>query len=169
MPLQATTVSGIDDLIAKGLNIGVYLNNENKAAIPSNIGDWMIRYAAYPEGNKGDSLIVAVPTNCRTREIYNAGRKVWLKNLGFTDEKAWLYIKASQSLMYRWETPVAEFVRDNYDIDMNLWYQVMDANWGMGVATELGFKVAGELKRVRFISAMQILMAMRTYVTPGSI
>ncbi len=166
MTLEVTCAKDIDNLVGQGLRIGILYHKENKNAIPPKLGDWDIRFVASPTDDPRDSGIVAVPTNARTREIYNAGRKVWLHALGYDDAMAWLYIRSSQSHMHRWEDVVAEFVKANYDMDLKVWYDILDADYSMTVAEEKGLTVPEGMKRARFVAAMGIVMAMRTYKSP---
>lgn len=116
MVLTYGTTSGIDLQVSKGLVIGYFGIEDDLSKIPKTLGDWALR--TVPDGHRhGIGMIVAVPTNRRTRKIYNAGRLAWLKALEFSEDKAWRYIKASQRHKRKWDHRVASFVCDNFNID----------------------------------------------------
>lgn len=109
-------VSGMDLQVAQGLAVGYFGIDDDLTKIPKLIGDWELH--TVPDNHRhGIGMIVAVPTNRRTRQIYNKGRIVWLKSLEFSEERAWLYFKASKRHKRKWDHRVAEFVNDNFDLD----------------------------------------------------
>lgn len=116
MVITQNTVEEIDAQALLGLAIGYYGKDDNLSDIPRMLGDWNIR----PIGETrcpGTGYIVAVPSNARTRVIYIAGRTTWLKGLGFSDELAERYIKASNVVTRKWDHEVALFVLNNIKID----------------------------------------------------
>lgn len=116
MVLTYGTVEGIDLQVAKGIAIGYFGIDDDLSKIPKLVGDWSLR--TVPDNHRhGVGMIVAVPTNRRTRKIYNKGRIAWLKALGFTEERAWLYFKASQTNKRKWDHRVANFVDTNFNLD----------------------------------------------------
>lgn len=116
MVLTYGTISGIDLQVAKGLCVGYFGIDDDLSKVPKVIGDWNLR--TVPDNHRhGIGMIVAVPTNRRTRKIYNKGRIAWLMGLGFSEEKAWRYFKASRTHKRKWDHRVARFVNDNFNLD----------------------------------------------------
>lgn len=155
MGLHVHTPIEVDMVVAAGMIIGELRQNEN-TNIPNQIGDWDIRLAQGKADVK--SVVVAVPTNKRTRDIYNAGRLKWLEQLGFDHERAKLYRRASSQVMYKWEEDVAKFVCEHYAMDTDEWYDITRASQPQSRAIELGYEHT--LTRPRLSSAMNILMCM---------
>lgn len=116
MVLTYNTVGKIDLQVAAGLAVGYFGDNEDLLNIPKKIGDWNLR--AIPDEHRiGVGLIVAIPSNGRTRVIYRAGRLKWLEALGLKPEDAFKYMKASENMAKRWDHRVAKFVGDNITLD----------------------------------------------------
>lgn len=116
MVLNYNTVDKVDALVGKGLNLGYYGLDDNLSKLPTNIGDWLI--CTVPDGYKPDvGLIVAVPSNKRTRLIYQDGRVRWLIAIGYRADYAQQYVRASKGVNHSWDHKVATFVNDNFTID----------------------------------------------------
>lgn len=109
-------IADIDAQTLAGLPIGYYGKDDDLSMIPRCIGDWNIRPISETRC-PGTGYIVAVPSNARTRVIYNRGRIVWLKALGYSDELAELYVKASMAVNRKWDHEVATFVLNNIKMD----------------------------------------------------
>jgi len=154
MVLNYHTQEQIDQAVLNGGVLGTLQNDDEFGQIPRRIGDWNLHTAPGQDG--AISCIVAIPTNGRTRIIYNAGRKTWLKSLGYTDHMAERYIKASAQVQFRWEDSVARFVVQNEQMTTDTWYAIRNAPNIMLEAKKL--KISHTLSRPRFIAAMSILM-----------
>jgi len=116
MVLTYGTVAGIDLQVSKGLAVGYFGIEDDLSKISRMVGDWELR--TVPDNHRhGIGMIVAVPTNRRTRKIYNKGRIAWLMALEFSEEKAWVYFKASKQHKRKWDHRVAQFVNVNFDLD----------------------------------------------------
>lgn len=152
--IQQYSVNEIDDRVARGLNIGEFIGNK-APEVPTFVRDWNI-HVIYIGQTRGE--IVAVPTNSRTREIYNRGRLVWLVGLGFEEEKAKIYLNVSSPYKHRWETPVAKFVLDNLGMEEDIWYDITRAKQPGVRARELGLDF--DMSETRLKCAMQLLMNM---------
>lgn len=122
--------------------------------IPARVGDWTLRIIATPA--EATQTLVAVPTNSRTRNIYTAGRRAWLKDLGFTDAQIDDYMRASQTVMYRWEDTVAQFVNKYEQMPTDHWNDIYRSRNPRERATELGY--THSMSRNRLMAALQILM-----------
>jgi len=154
MGLYFKTQEDLDQAIGNGGVIGMLDTLEADGDIPRAIGDWSIRLAPSDQRNK--TVIVAVPTNSRTREIYHQGRHKWLLSLGYNDQLAGQYIKASAGVMYRWEEVVARFVLANIKMDTETWYDIKEADNPLEKAQSFNIEVA--IARSRLQAAMGILM-----------
>ncbi len=116
MVLTYGTVAGIDFQVANGLAIGYFGIEDDLSKMPKTIGDWGLR--TVPDSyRQGIGTIVAVPTNRRTRKIYNVGRIKWIKAMGFSDQKTLIFFKVTRTHRYKWNHKVASFVCDHYDTD----------------------------------------------------
>lgn len=116
MALNYNSVDQIDDLVSKGLSLGYYSRSDDLSKLPTNIGDWLIH--TVPDGYKPDvGLIVAVPSNKRTRLIYQDGRVRWLITIGYRADYAQQYVRASKGVSHSWDHRVATFVNDNFTLD----------------------------------------------------
>lgn len=116
MVLTYGTVEGMDLQVSKGLPVGYFGIDDDLSKIPKLLGDWSLR--TVPDNHRhGIGMIVAVPTNRRTRKLYNKGRITWLRNLDFSEEHAWLYFKVSQNHKRKWDHRVASFVNANFNLD----------------------------------------------------
>lgn len=116
MVLTYGTVEGINLQVARGLGIGYFGIDDDLSKIPKLIGDWSIK--TVPDAYRhGVGLIVAVPTNRRTRMIYKKGRMVWLEGLGFSVERALQYYRISARAKRKWDHRVATFVNNNFNLD----------------------------------------------------
>lgn len=116
MVITHSTVQEIDEQTLKGLPIGYYGKADDLSTVPRMLGDWNIRTIGETRC-PGTGYIVSVPSNARTRVIYTTGRITWLKGLGYTDELAARYIKASIVVSRKWDHEVASFVLNNLKID----------------------------------------------------
>ena len=116
MVISQNTSAAIDIQVAKGFSIGYFGKDDDLTQIPRMIDDWNIRPIEEPR-TPGTGYIVALPSNTRTRRIYTEGRIAWLVALGYTEEKATVYLKASSTVSKRWDHDVAEFVLTNYSMD----------------------------------------------------
>lgn len=116
MVLTFHTVDKIDLQVAAGLAIGYFGEKEDLSSIPKRIGDWLLKTVP-DEYRPNAGLIVAVPSNGRTRLIYRQGRMKWLESLGFSYEDAFKYMKASENHAKRWDHRVAKFISDNITLD----------------------------------------------------
>lgn len=126
MVLTYGTVTGVDIQVLKGLPIGYFGIEDDLSKLPKFVGDWELR--TVPDNHRhGIGMIVAVPTNRRTRKIYNKGRIEWLKVLGFTEANAWVYLKASKNHKRKWDHRVARFVNDNLNLDPFIIKDILDS------------------------------------------
>lgn len=148
------TVSGIDLQVINGLAVGYFGIDDDLSKMPKMIGDWQLR--TVPDSYRhGIGRIVAVPTNRRTRKIYTKGRIVWLKALDFSEERAWLYFKASKKHGRKWDHRVAQFVNYNFNLDPFIITQII--NSGSPRKTCLDHGVYTTMSRSQILSACQIL------------
>lgn len=116
MVLTHKTVDKIDLQVAAGLAVGYFGDKEDLSKIPKKLGDWYLK--SIPDDYRpGVGLIVAIPSNGRTRLIYRAGRLKWLEGLGFNASDAFRYMKAAELVAKRWDHRVATFVNDNITLD----------------------------------------------------
>jgi hypothetical protein len=143
----------IDATVAAGEVIAVLKKEDLASNIPGQIGDWTIRVVT--SSNTELRTVVAVPSNGRTRTLYNAGRILWLRNMGFSEERANRYFHASAQVAHRWEDDVARFVLDNWDMSDDTYDAIRAATSPRQRAEELGVTVT--LTRPRLNAAMQIL------------
>lgn len=119
-------VSGMDLQVATGLPVGYFGIDDDLTKIPKMVGDWELH--TVPDNHRhGIGMIVAVPTNRRTRMIYNKGRIVWLKALDFSEARAWIYFKASKRHKCKWDHRVAEFVNTNFNLDSFIIMDVLNS------------------------------------------
>lgn len=116
MVLTYNTVDKIDMQVTAGLAVGYFGENEDLTKMPKRLGDWFLKTVP-DEYRPNTGMIVAVPSNGRTRLLYRSGRLAWLSALGFNEEQAYRYMKASDRCAKRWEHRVAKFVLDNYTLD----------------------------------------------------
>lgn len=116
MVILHRAISEIDAQVLEGLAIGHYGPLDKPGNIIRRIGDWNIR--GIQDRYKFDSgYIVAIPSNSRTRKIYNQGRLNWLTRLGFHSTLAKAYLKSKVNLNSKWEHHVAQFVLDHQNVD----------------------------------------------------
>lgn len=128
MVLTYNTVDKIDLQVTKGLAVGYFGTESNLSTIPKKIGDWYLR--TVPDDYRpGVGFIVAVPSNKRTRLLYRVGRMRWLDNLGFNQNQAYKYLKASETIARRWDHRVARFVIDNYTLDPFVIDDIIDSDF----------------------------------------
>jgi hypothetical protein len=154
MTLFCRTPEEIDARVSRGEIIGQIVANENLADLPNMLGDWNLRMAA-GQGNV-QSIVVAVPTNGRTRQIYQAGRMKWLADLGFSEKLSGHYVRGSAQVMYRWEEPVAAFVKKHLQMPEDQWYSIARDPNPLLKAKQAGIDAG--LTRPRLMSALNILM-----------
>lgn len=116
MVLTYHTVDKIDLQVAAGLAVGYFGDKDDLRRLPKRVGDWLLK--TVPDDYRPNvGLIVAIPSNGRTRLIYRKGRMTWLMSLGFNEEQAFRYLKACENVNRRWDHRVAQFVLDNYTLD----------------------------------------------------
>lgn len=142
----------IDTIVAKGAPLGKIGLQE---AFPQFVGDWNLRLVT-SRGVSAEGTLVAVPTNSRTRCIYNEGRRAWLRSLGFNDHQVEDYMKASGQIMYRWEDLVAKFVLAYENMSVEMWEDIFHDKYPRRRAEELGLACQG-MTQPRLLAAMQIL------------
>lgn len=152
--MQHYSVQEIDERTRRGLNIGEF-QGPDAPEVPKFVQDWSIHVIHFGQTH---GEIVAVPTNSRTRELYNLGRKTWLENLGYNEEQAQRYIRVSQPYKHRWDKSIAKFVIDNMEMTDDTWYDITRAKQPGVRAQDLGIVV--KMSESRLNSAMQILMNM---------
>ena len=152
--IQHYSIDEIDDRVARGMNIGEFTGNK-APQVPTFVRDWNI-HVIFIGQTRGE--VVAVPTNSRTREIYNKGRLAWLMLQGFTEEQAKTYLSVSSPYKHRWEQPVAKFVLDNLDMEEDVWYDITKAKQPSVRARELDIQF--DMSETRLKCAMQLLMNM---------
>jgi len=116
MVISYNTVQEIDAQVKTGCGIGYYGRQDDMSVMPRMLGDWNLR-AIGDSRHPGCGLIVAVPSNARTRIIYMEGRMTWLKALGFDHDLAVRYIRASTVVSRKWDHEVALFVLNNLKMD----------------------------------------------------
>lgn len=116
MVLTYNTVDKIDLQVSKGLHVGYFGTEDDLSKIPIRLGDWNLKTVPC-DYRPGVGYIVAVPSNKRTRLLYRQGRLKWLDALGFNEQQAFKYMKASEQISKRWDHRVAQFVVDNYTLD----------------------------------------------------
>ncbi|AEH03653.1 hypothetical protein AVT69_gp228 [Pseudomonas phage PhiPA3] len=158
MPLTCTKVPEIDQFVTEGKHIGYFGKEDNITDLPSVIGDWNIR-AIYDRVNPTTGYIVAVPSNTRTRVIYNTGRANWLQSLGYTSKQADLYIRASTIVNGRWDHRVAEFVLKHFHMDDYVIEEVIQSDRPKKVCQENNINT--KLSARKILTACQILYNMR--------
>lgn len=159
MVLNYNTVDKVDALVGKGLNLGYYGLDDNLSKLPTNIGDWLIR-AVTDEYKEGAGIIVAVPSNKRTRLIYQAGRVCWLVAIGYRSDYARQYIMAGKGVTRRWDHRVATFVNDNFTMDSFIINEILTSSYPRATCLENG--VYTTLNHGKVISACKILQRLRT-------
>lgn len=116
MVITYNTVEEIDAQVLTGCAIGYYGKTDDVSTIPRMLGDWNIRAIGNSRA-PGSGLIVAVPSNARTRKVYIEGRMVWLVTIGYDRELATRYIRASVAVSRKWDHEVALFVLNNLKMD----------------------------------------------------
>lgn len=154
------TIQAIDQAVIQGNALATLDRSTGAISVPPEVGDWHLRVINGQDG--AERSIVAVPSNTRTRNIYNTGRRVWLSNLGFDEALANTYFQASAQVAYRWEEGVAKFVLANQDMSDEVWYAIRDAS---NTRKEAGLQgIATTLSQPRLNAALQILMNMWEHV-----
>lgn len=154
MVLTYGTVIGIDIQVINGKPIGYFGSEDDLSNMPKLIGDWGLR--TVPDNHRhGIGVIVAVPTNRRTRKIYNKGRIEWLKSLEFTEHNAWLYFKASRKHKRKWDHRVALFVNANFDLDPFIIEAIMQSKTPR--KTCLAYGIYTTMNHGQVLGACQIL------------
>lgn len=116
MVLTGVSIANIDTQVKLGLPIGHYSTGDDLSVLPKMLGDWNIKTIT-EDRNPGSGYIVAIPSNLRTRLIYKSGRIAWLMALGFNEERALLYYRASNRVKKKWDLKVALFVMDHFTMD----------------------------------------------------
>lgn len=154
MVLEHCTKESIYLQVSNGLPIGYFGINDDISKIPKLIGDWLLR--TVPDHYKsGTGTIVALPTNRRTRKIYNKGRIAWLMSLGFTEDMANLYFKVSRKNKRRWDHRVAIFVNSNFNLDQFIIDDIMSSNYPRQTCIDNGIYTT--LNHGQIIDACNIL------------
>lgn len=159
MVITHTTIEAIDAQTLKGLPIGHYGKQDNTSELPRVLGDWNIR-AICEKRCPGTGYIVAVPSNSRTRHIYVQGRTNWLKALGYTEEVAQVYIKASWVVSRKWDHAVALFVLDHLKIDDYILDEMLVSNNPKKVGER--YEIHTRSPRSIVLAGCQILKNMRS-------
>lgn len=156
--LNFNTVSSVDYQVINGLTLGSYISSFDTGTLPRFVGDWSIR-AIEDRRNPGTGVLVAIPSNSRTRLIYLQGRRVWLCKLGFDSNMANNYIRASNTVKLRWDQDVATFVFDNYNMDEFVLENILESSHPKRTAEEQG--ICGSINRGKLVSACQIIKNVR--------
>lgn len=126
MVITYCTVDKIDKQVLNGLPMGYFGTDDDLSTIPAKMGDWFLK-TALDSYRPGVGLIVAVPSNKRTRLIYKQGRLRWLDAIGFSKSLAYKYYKASEGNAKRWDNRVAKFVADNSTIDSFILDEILES------------------------------------------
>lgn len=160
MVISQSNANEIDIQVSKGLHIGYFGKDSDLSSVPKMIGDWNIR-TIEEHRSPGTGYVVAIPSNTRTRLIYNRGRIAWLTALGFSQQLAELYIRASSTIGKRWDHEVALFVLDNYAMDIILLDEAITSeNPKRFLETEnFYFKIS----RGKILAGCQILRNIRSF------
>ncbi|BEG72471.1 hypothetical protein RVBP21_0990 [Pseudomonas phage BRkr] len=158
MVISQNTATEIDSQVAKGLSIGYFGKGDDLSLIPRMIGDWNIR-TIEEQRSPGTGYIVAVPSNTRTRLIYAAGRIAWLVALGYSEQTAHVYLKASSTVAKRWDHEVAQFVLTNYGIDTFILEQALSSDNPKKYLESQGYY--SRVSRGKIIASCQILRNIR--------
>lgn len=116
MVITGVSIANIDAQVRLGLPIGHYSKGDDLSVLPKMLGDWNIKTVT-EDRNPGSGYIVAIPSNLRTRLIYKSGRIAWLMALGYSEERALLYYRASNRVKKKWDLKVALFVMDHFTMD----------------------------------------------------
>lgn len=128
MVLTYNTVDKIDLQVTRGLAVGYFGTEDDLSLIPKQLGDWFLK--TVPDDYRpGVGYIVAVPSNKRTRLLYKQGRLRWLKELGFSDQQAFKYMKASEHCKKRWDHRVAGFVLNNFILDSFVIDEILESDY----------------------------------------
>lgn len=152
--LENITIQSIDQLVVNGQALAILTKESGNVSIPQEVGDWHLRIVNGQDGE--ERSIVAVPSNSRTRSLYNAGRRVWLHELGYSEELANTYFHASAQIAHRWEEGVAKFVLAHQDMTDVVWYAIRDS---VNPRKEAGLQgIETTLSQPRLNAALQILM-----------
>lgn len=154
MILNHNTVAKIDTLSRNGLNLGCYNQADDSTTLPVGIGDWLIR--TIPDDYKPNcGIIVAVPSNKRTRLIYQDGRVRWLVTIGYRTDYAQQYVRASKGVPRRWDHQVATFVNDNFTLDTFIIEAILNSSYPRKTCLENGIYTT--LNHGKVVSACKIL------------
>lgn len=156
--LSFITVSSVDNQVINGLTLGSYISTFDTGTLPRYVGDWSIR-PIEDRRNPGTGVIVALPSNSRTRLIYLQGRRVWLCKLGYDADMATNYIRASNTVKLRWDQDVATFVFDNYNMDGFVLDQILDSSQPRKVADSHG--ICNAINRGKLVSGCQVIKNIR--------
>lgn len=160
MVISQSNANEIDEQVSKGLYIGYFGRDSFLSNIPRMIGDWNIR-TIEERRSPGTGYIVAIPSNTRTRLIYNRGRITWLTALGYSQQLAEIYIKASATIGKRWDHEVALFVLDNYAMDIILLDDAIISENPKKYLEQLGFHF--KFSRGKILAGCQILRNIRSF------
>lgn len=150
------TIQAIDQVVVQGNALAVLDRSSGAISVPAEVGDWHLRVVNGQDA--AERSVVAVPSNTRTRNIYNTGRRMWLRNLGYDETLANTYFQSSAQVAYRWEEGVAVFVLANQGMNDKVWYAIRDASNPRKEAIQQGVQTT--LSTPRLNAAMQILMNM---------
>lgn len=146
--------------VANGLAIGYFGDKDDLTKIPKRISDWNLRTVPN-EYRPNAGKIVAVPSNARTRVIYRVGRMTWLTALGYNDQQAYRYMKASSQCSKRWEHQIASFVLDNYTLDPFIIDRILISALPRKTCLEHG--VYTTMNHGKVIAACNILKRLQTF------
>lgn len=156
--LSFITVSSVDNQVINGMTLGSYTKDFCTGSLPKYVGDWSIR-PIEDRRNPGTGVIVAIPSNSRTRLIYLQGRRVWLGKLGFDSAMADNYIRASNTVKLRWDQDVATFVFDNLNMDGFVLDQIMESSHPRRTADAHG--ICSAINRGKLVSGCQVIKNIR--------
>lgn len=158
MVITYVTTSKIDSQVRIGLPIGHYGKGDDLSVLPEMLGDWTIKTVT-EDRNPGTGYIIAIPSNIRTRHIYKEGRLYWLRVLGYSDEQALLYFRASNNIKKKWDLRVAMFVLDNFTTDPFVIDQILKHENPKVACSRHNILV--RLSQHKILSGCQILVNMR--------
>jgi len=153
-----TTVSSVDVQVRTGEPLAKYNLDFDIGSLPRYVGDWSIR-AVEDRRNPGTGIIVAIPSNSRTRLIYLQGRRIWLGSIGYDKAKAENYIRASNTVKLRWDHDVATFVFDQLHMDEFIIESILTSSHPRREADEQG--ICTLLNRGKLVAGCQIIKNIR--------
>ena len=159
MVLNYNTIDKIDALVMNGLNLGYYNTQDDLTKLPTSIGDWLIK-TMVNKHSANTGIIIALPTNKRTRLIYQKGRIKWLVDIGYHCDLAVNYLKACKGIDYRWDIDVARFVNERLNMDDWIIEEVLSSESPRQTFIENG--IYTNLNNNRLVAVCKIIQRLKT-------